>query len=252
VTVSSPADDAPDAPLRLITVSVVSHGQNRLANSLLADLDRLCSAYISIVATENVADRTPLALDALSCPHRRIVNAQPLGYGANHNAAFEYCRTPFYCVANPDVRLTVDPFPALLAALDMSRASAAGPMVRSPQGAVEDSARRSPTALSLLRKLFAGSRGPDYPVNRGPLEVDWVAGMFILFRTDAFRTIGGFDEAYFLYYEDVDLCRRLRRRGDCVIYEPSTEVIHDARRSSRHDWRLMRHHLRGIARYLRG
>jgi N-acetylglucosaminyl-diphospho-decaprenol L-rhamnosyltransferase len=235
-----------------ITVSVVSHRQNALASGLLADLARVCGTRIAIVLTENVADETPLALEALGCPYEHIVNPQPKGFGANHNAAFEHCRTPYYCVANPDVRLTSDPFPALTRALELPHAGAAGPLVRSPGGMIEDSARHSPTAASLLRKLFAGSPGPEYPVDRGPQDVDWVAGMFMLFRAGTFRAIGGFNEAYFLYYEDVDLGRRLRRRGQRVIYVPEAEVIHDARRASRRDPWLMRHHLTGIVRYLLG
>jgi GT2 family glycosyltransferase len=231
-------------------VSIVSHRQNRLANTLLADLTHWCGAQVAIVVTENVADVTPLALGALDCPHQHIVNARPKGFGANHNAAFSHCHTPYYCVMNPDVRMQSDPFPALQRALALPGAGVAGPLVRSPEGQVEDSARHSPTAWSLLRKLFAGSPGPEYPIDQGPLEVDWVAGMFMLFRADSFREIGGFDEAYFLYYEDVDLGRRLRRQGGRVIYVPEAEVIHDARRASRRDPRLMRHHLHGIARYL--
>jgi GT2 family glycosyltransferase len=60
----------------------------------------------------------------------------------------------------------------------------------------------------------------------------------------------GFDEAYFLYYEDVDLCRRLRKRDYRVVYEPRAEVTHAARRASRRDLRLMRHHLASMLRYL--
>lgn len=54
---------------------------------------------------------------------------------------------------------------------------------------------------------------PDYPIDDGPVDADWVAGMFMLFRREAFRAVGGFDRAYLLYYEDVDICERLWRSG---------------------------------------
>jgi hypothetical protein len=200
-------------PALPITLSVVSHGQNALVNGLLGDLDRLFGKDIAIVVTENVRDPTPLALASVRGTLEVIVNQRPKGFGANHNAAFQRCRTPLYCIANPDIRLPADPFASLAKALDAERTGAAGPLVRTPGGEIEDSARRSPTLASLLRKLLAGSSGPEYPVDRGALEVDWVAGMFILFAAEAFGAVGGFDEAYFLYYEDVDICRRLRRRG---------------------------------------
>jgi GT2 family glycosyltransferase len=243
--VNSKGSDVP----RDITLSVVSHGQNGLANQLLEDIGRVCVDRITLVLTENVPDPVALATQALTCPLERIVNRDRKGFGANHNAAFGHCRTPYFCVANPDIRLPSDPFPALLESLQQSRAAVAGPLVRSPEGKIEDTARRFPTPAILLRKLFHARPGPDYPTDRGVLEVDWVAGMFMLFRRDAFAAVGGFDEAYFLYYEDVDVCRRLWRTGKRTLFVPGAEVTHHARRASRTDARHARHHAASLLRY---
>lgn len=233
-----------------ITLSVVSHRQNALVNQLLGDLERQCSGGISIILTQNVSDPVALATGCLGHQAEVRTNDQVRGFGANHNAAFAQCRTPFFCVANPDIRLAADPFPALLASLQGERAGAAGPLVRSPSGAMEDSARRFPTAATLIRKLFVAAGGPDYATDRGPVDVDWLGGMFLLVRSDAFRAVGGFDENYFLYYEDVDLCRRLHAAGRSVVFVPGAEVVHDARRASRRDPRLALHHARSAFRFL--
>jgi hypothetical protein len=235
---------------RDITLSIVSHGQNALVNQLLGDIQKYVADRVTLVLTENIPDPTPLATSGLGCPVERIANTGIKGFGANHNAAFTRCRTACFCVVNPDIRLTSDPFPALMAALERERAGVAGPLVRSPAGAAEDSARRFPTFASLLKKAFRDERRPDYPVDRGPQRVDWVAGMFMLFPSDAFRAVGGFDEAYFLYYEDVDLCRRLNAAGRPVVFEPTAEVVHAAQRASRRNPRLALHHLSSIARFL--
>ena len=237
-------------PEREITVSVVSHRQNALVNLLLLDLQQHCADRIHLVLTQNLPDSTPLASAGLTCPVETTRNEQVKGFGANHNAAFAQCRTPFFCVANPDIRLTADPFPALLASLQDERVGAVGPLVRNPSGSTEDSARRFPTAAGLLKKLFVEARTPDYATDRGPVEVDWIGGMFMLFRSDAFRALGGFDEAYFLYYEDVDLCRRLHAAGRTVTYNPGAQVIHDARRASRRNPQLALHHARSALRFL--
>lgn len=228
-----------------ITLSVVSHGQNALVNPLLGDLARLKRPDLSIVVTQNVPDR-----DALDAPPGAavIVNGRPQGFGANHNAAFRRCTAPHFCVVNPDVRVKVDPFPALIAALDGG--GVAGPRVCDPGGRTEDSARRFPTAGSLLRKLLSEPPGPDYPVDRGPQRVDWVAGMFMLFRSEAFRATGGFDERFFLYYEDVDICRRMGALGYGAVYVPGVTVVHDARRESRRNPRRMAIHAASALRYL--
>lgn len=233
----------------LITVSVVSHGQNALVNAFLSDLGRLARGDIALLVTENIADGVPLVLPG-GIPAERVANPAGKGFGANHNAAFARCATPWFCVVNPDIRFSEDPFPALLAALEDPRAAVAGPRVLSPQGAVEDSARRFPTLGSLVRKAFAGPAGPDYPADAGAQRVDWVAGMFMLFRTDAYAAVGGFDERYFMYYEDVDICRRLGRIGRKVIYQPAATVVHDARRGSRSNLRLAAHHAASVARFL--
>jgi N-acetylglucosaminyl-diphospho-decaprenol L-rhamnosyltransferase len=236
-------------PARDVTVSVVSHGQNALVNQLLEDVQRVCADRVALVVTENIRDRVALST---ALPFERIVNERIKGFGANHNAAFQRCRTPYFCVLNPDIRLPADPFPPLLEALAGERVAVAAPLVRNPAGGIEDSARRFPTAASLLKKAFVDRRQPDYPTDRGTQDADWVAGMFMLFRAEAYRAARGFDEAYFMYYEDVDLCRRLRAAGESVRYVPAAEVVHDARRASRREPRLAWHHLASMLRFLSG
>ena len=233
-----------------ITVSVVSHGQNALVNAFVQDMARYCGQRISLLITQNIPDPVPLALDGLPCAVEVLDNGRRKGFGENHNAAFLLCRTQHFCVANPDIRLRADPFPRMLETLSAEHAAAVGPLVRNLEGEVEDSARRFPTAFSLFRKLLHERRAPEYPVDRGAQRVDWVAGMFLVLHSDAFRRVRGFDERYFLYYEDVDLCRRLGANVGPVIYEPRAEVIHDARRASRRDLRLALRHVSSALRFL--
>ena len=235
---------------RNTTLSIVSHGQNALVNQLLIDVQRVCAGDVALVLTENIPDSVPFATETLSCPVEIVVNSERKGFGANHNAAFSRCRTPLFCVVNPDIRLPTNPFPALARSLEREHVGVAGPLVRSPTGSIEDSARRFPTPGMLLRKVFGGLSAPDYPVDCGLQEVDWIGGMFMLFRSEVFRAVGGFDEDYFLYYEDVDLCRRLRAAGRSVLYNPAAEVVHDARRASRRDLRLALYHAASALRFL--
>lgn len=235
---------------RNATVSVVSHGQNALVNQLLADLAEHCSRPLEIIVTENIADPVPLMPPSGRHRFSRLLNERPRGFGANHNAAFGRSTSDMFFVVNPDIRLSEDPFPALAPWLEQARAAAVAPLVRSPNGDPEDSARRFPTVPSLLAKLLRGSVGPDYPTDQGPIPVDWVAGMFVGFRRDAYALTEGFDERYFLYYEDVDICRRLHAQGKKVVYDTTVSVIHDARRASRRDPRLMAIHAASALRYL--
>jgi hypothetical protein len=233
----------------VVSVSVVSHGQSELVGQLVEDIDRNCSTAVELILTENIPGAPRLKHSSVY-PTQHIANEQPKGFAANHNAAYRHCRAPFFCVMNPDVRMRLDPFPELTNVLSDAGVGVTGPLIRNPGGSVEDSARRFPTLTGLAVKLLLrGQRGPDYRADGGPVKVDWIAGMCMLFRSETFRALGGFDERYFLYYEDVDLCRRAAQRGLAVVYHPGVELIHDARRASRRNPRLALHHVRSIARY---
>jgi hypothetical protein len=234
-----------------VTLSIVSHRHNAMIKNLLGDIERHCDGKIFLILTENVPDPVLISTENLSYPIEKIVNASPKGFGANHNAAFRRCHTPLFCVVNPDVRFESDPLPLLSRTLEDRRVGVVGPLVRNSSGTLEDSARVFPTRTSLLLRAFGKGVGAAYPIDRGPLAVDWIAGMFMLFRRETYEAVGGFDEAYFLYYEDVDLCWRLHAKGYSVVYDPRAAITHDAQRASRGNLRLAAHHLASIFRYLR-
>ena len=233
----------------MVSVSVVSHGQGALVRALLADLDAHCADAIEVLLTMNVPESLPVEPAGFHFPLRVLNNREAKGFGANHNAAFRESQKEFFCVLNPDIRLRADPFGPLTARLRDPAVGVAAPLVRNPAGGIEDSARRMPTPLSILRKALFGAGGPDYAIGTADLHPDWVAGMFMLFRRETFAAIGGFDERYFLYYEDVDLCTRLALAGKRVVYCPAVEAIHDARRESHRSLRYLRHHLASMLRF---
>ena len=201
-----------------------------------------------IILTLNVPESVALPDDARVMV---IGNAEPKGFGANHNAAFAACAQTFFCPLNPDIEFDRNPFPVLSAALGDNRVALVAPLVRSPDGKIEDSMRHFPTPGSLLAKALGGSDG-RYVVREGEANFspEWVAGMFMLFRSRDFHDLGGFDERFFLYYEDVDICVRVWRKGMRILACPKAGVIHDARRDSRRSLRHLRWHLGSMARFL--
>jgi GT2 family glycosyltransferase len=231
-----------------LCLSIVSHGHARLVADLLGDLARVASRF-RVVLTLNVPETLAFDPAALAFPLQITRNARPRGFGANHNAAFAACGgAEYFAVLNPDLRLAEDPFPPLLARFADPEVAAVAPLVVAPDGSVEDSARPFPTPWSILRKA-AGERMARRSPPAAPFRPDWIAGMFMLFRREAFGQAGGFDERYFLYYEDVDLCARLAKSGLHVEVQPSAKVVHDARRTSHHDLRHMLWHLSSMTRF---
>lgn len=231
----------------MIAVSVVSHGHGAMVQKLVKQV-LACAEVERVVITHNIPEATTPVCDTRI---EVILNSSPSGFGVNHNEAFRRSREPFWCVLNPDVELIGNPFPALLEALREDSVGLVAPLIVSPTGTVEDSIRRFPTLPSLALKLL-GRDNSRYEVGAGWPNFcpDWVAGMFMLFRADVFAALNGFDERYFLYYEDVDICVRLWKMDLKVLACPSVSAIHDARRASWESWRHRRWHLASMLRYL--
>ena len=231
-----------------ITVSVVSHGQGRLVAALLEDL-ACCQDVLTVILTQNIPESDipcPVSLQ----PRLRVIrNERPRGFAANHNQAFRFCDTSMFAVLNPDIRLTADPFSELVQALEKNSGGVIAPAVRNPSGDLENSARKFPTLSRLLRKLMGFEEERIATKDETPQDVDWTAGMFLLFLSSVYRELEGFDEGFFLYYEDVDICSRLWRSDRRVILHPGVNVIHAAQRASHRKLRYMKWHLSSMLRY---
>jgi hypothetical protein len=233
----------------LISISIISHRQMSLVRQLLADLQTYCpAANIEIILTLNVPEAFDFDAASLPFPFLCIDNPASKGFGANHNAAFRLAKGDFFCVLNPDIRLTRNPFPPLVALAEQERVGVVAPRIFNGEGDREDSARCFPTPRELLGKFFGG-KSAAVPDTVGVCAPDWVAGMFMFFPAAVFREMKGFDERYFLYYEDVDLCARLALAGYKRLVCPDVRVVHEARRSSHRDVRYAVMHLQSILRF---
>lgn len=231
------------------TLSVVSHQQQHLVKDLLNDIKANVCQNLKVILTINFTEDLSFKSTDYPFPITIIQNNQPKGFGANHNQAFTLCDTPYFCVINPDIRLLSDPFYILLEELDQHSAAVIAPLVLNPQRQIEDSVRKFPTPLSVFKKFFSKKIALDYVLNKVIINPDWVAGMFMLFRSEKYQLVGGFDERYFLYYEDVDICKSLHKLGENIVFSPNTSVIHAARRSSHKKMNYLFLHISSMLRF---
>jgi N-acetylglucosaminyl-diphospho-decaprenol L-rhamnosyltransferase len=195
-------------------------------------------------------DADPLRGRELSVAYPRITyepRADNRGFAAGINRAARRATRPLLVILNPDVELRA-PILGPLAACLASHPDAAivGGLVREADGRVQASARRFPdfsTAFggrtSWLTRIVPGNpltrrNLASTNVEAGCAEVDWVTGAFMMVRRDVFESLGGFDERFFMYWEDSDLCLRALQAGWKTLYEPRAEVIHFTGRASRH------------------
>lgn len=212
------------SPHRPITVSIVSHGQLKLIRPLLAQLDRWSAASIAkVVLTINIPEADVLAGTQWGFPLERIDNARPQGFGANHNRAFARCETAWFLVLNPDIRLDADVLPPLVAQA-LPRSGLLTPRILEPGKTVPEPHRAIITPLEIVTRNRV-----DYAP---PLVPAWIPGLFMLFRSAAYRAIGGFDERFFMYGEDFDICARLALAGWGIQVDERSNARHEAQRAS--------------------
>jgi N-acetylglucosaminyl-diphospho-decaprenol L-rhamnosyltransferase len=228
----------PPSPSNAITVSIVSHGQLELVRPLLDELDRFSRPMIGkVVLTLNIPEPDLLAGASWGFEIERIENAVPKGFGANHNQAFERCATPWFLVLNPDIRFDAD----VLAPLVAQATPASGllaPRILEPGKPTPEQHRAIITPLEIVSR-----RRPGYVQ---PAEPAWIPGLFMLFRSDAYRRIGGFDERFFMYGEDFDICARLRLAGYSLQIAEELQARHDAQRASHRSKRHLYWHITSL------
>lgn len=230
----------------MITVSIVSHGHGPMVGRLASNILKFPEVK-KIILTLNIPEFIEIPKDSRI---DLIQNITPKGFGANHNQAFSSCDTNFFCVLNPDITFDNNPFSFLLNSVVDKQVGLVAPMVKNLNGAIEDSARKFITPLSVLRRRLFGYRDSYEFQEKDPsFFAEWVGGMCMLFQTSAYLKLGGFDEEYFMYVEDADICARLWEGGYRVIVCPNAIVFHQAHRASRHNLQHLGWHAASLCRY---
>ena len=188
---------------------------------------------------------------------RLLQSTRNLGFGAAVNRAAQQLDNTWLLVLNPDARLAPEDLQHLLArAAEHVHCGLIGAVMVDPQGTPDSASwRRDPLLRRVLAQFGVGRGEPvnvDQAIPNDVIEVEAVSGALMLIRRSVFETLGGFDEAYFLHFEDLDLCRRVRDAGWQVLLAGDVRVVHRQGSSSHHrpvfvDW----HKHRGMWRWFR-
>ena len=190
-----------------------------------------------------------------------VATGANLGYGTGANRGVARCGGELLLVCNADVTFEPGALKSLVAAMDADdRLAVVGPRIEATDGSLYPSPRTFPGITDALGHAFLGLVAPanrftrryrmlDWDHTR-PGEVDWVSGSCFLVRRAAWEALGGFDEAYFMYAEDVDLCWRARRAGWRVAFEPAARVVHvQGVSTDLAAYRMILHHHRSLLRF---
>jgi N-acetylglucosaminyl-diphospho-decaprenol L-rhamnosyltransferase len=205
-----------------------AHVIDRLLDSVPAAAEGL--VYDLVVVDNGSTDGTREVLAARTgC---RVIHSVNTGYAGGINRGVRAADpAEAILILNPDIWLHEKSIPPLLSALREPGVGIAVPQVRSPAGSVERSLRREPTPLRGMGLNWTGlpafseyiSSPADYAA---PRVVDWALGAAMLISRACYDSVGGWDESFFLYSEETDLCLRARDAGFLTRYEPTSTVVH--------------------------
>jgi GT2 family glycosyltransferase len=215
-----------------VTVSIVNHEHREAVLASLRALadDQGRQARLEIIVVDNVSQDGSVDAIRRAFPDVRVINrTERAGYGANHNAALAVASGRHALLLNDDARVGRGAIDLLCAALDADpRVAVAAPSVRTSAGAGEPTLWPRP---SLRLDVLGALRREAPPVAHGD-EIGWVTGCALMVSTDAVRAVRGFDEAFFMYSEEIDLCTRLVDAGHRIASVPDAVVIHDGQAST--------------------
>lgn len=246
-----------------VTASIVLYNHTaRDVESLLEELAKDAALSEWVVVDNGGSDEACAVAESLGA--RCLHPGCNLGYGAGHNLALRSlaaATVPYHVILNPDIQLQGGTLGELAVVMDeMPQAGLLMPRVLYPDGSTQYLCKLLPTPLDLALRRFAGGPLQRLFVNRmthydmknfdysRPAYVPVLSGCFMFSRRSVLESIGGFDERFFLYMEDTDLCRRI---GDVsqLLFWPGTTVTHSHAQGSYKNLRMLRLHMRAAVAY---
>jgi N-acetylglucosaminyl-diphospho-decaprenol L-rhamnosyltransferase len=227
------ANDAPADPL--VSIIIAAYGapeaMHATLGSLIAHTADPCEIIVVDSGVEDCKGVQEIA-EAFPVTYIQVPNG---GFAAANNAGIRRARAPFLVLLNPDVVLYDDAIGRLVRLLQRDPSiGCVGPGLRRPDGSVQPYAFGTEPrpwfllsrGLKRLAAMRHGLEGISGRLGTQPIAVDWVAGTCLVTREDVLKAVGLLDERYFLYWEDVDWCLRVRKHGWRVVLDPGVMVTH--------------------------
>ena len=224
----------------MISVIIVSFNTcnilRQCLNSLFQDPSRI---KMEVLVVDNNSHDGSAEMIKTEFPVVNLIsNSENLGFAAANNQAFRQAHGDYVLLLNPDAFVKPGAISQAVAFMEKNpECGLGGGKLLSPDGELDPSARRFPSWVSKLLTITGiRARFPSSPLlNRHdfggfshdrPMEVDWVPGTFTIIRKAMLEEIGFFDERFYIYYEETDLCMRAKESGWTVFFTPDAEVIH--------------------------
>ena len=244
-----------------LTVSVVAYRTDPEELKQAIGCCQYCAARVEVIVVDNSPTRD-LEPACLSLGTRYIHTGKNAGFGSGHNIALKNASfSPYHVILNPDVQFGGGVLEELLAFMEKNDSvGLVMPRVRYPDGSPQNLCKKLPTPFDIVaRRLFPAALQRifrsrldafelrNFDMNQ-VLSVPYLSGCFMLLRKKTLEEIGGFDERFFMYFEDLDLTRRVHQRYDTVYY-PSVSIVHRHEKGSYRNIRLLYCGIESAIRY---
>jgi GT2 family glycosyltransferase len=179
-----------------------------------------------------------------------------IGFGSGHNFILDKINSDYHLILNPDVAFSSDVISSLIRELDRElEVSFITPKVIYPNKENQYVCRKHPTFFDLINRKLKISKAQitnneyrNKDLNKS-FYPNFIHGCFMLFKTDELKSINGFDERYFLYLEDADICRKIDKTGKKILYFPEVEITHQHQKGSSKSLKLFFYHLSSAIKY---
>lgn len=249
-----------------VAVVTVTYASDRDIGDFLATVGA-STVPVEVVVADNPSSSSAQTIAIATSMGAKVVRSPSnVGYGGAANLGVRSVGPgiSYVLISNPDVRLEVDTIEKLAAALDAGpEIGLIGPLIRDADGHVYPSARRIPSLRTGIGHALFSRLWPTNPWTRAyrvddadptePRDVGWLSGACFMVRRDVFDAVGGFDERYFMYFEDVDLGYRVTKAGWINRFDPSAAVTHTGAASTTTARReMLREHHASAYRFLSG
>lgn len=236
-------DTATKEPRRDVDVITVAHNAGALLSECtLSACFQAGAENVWIVDAESSDGSVEAACRACGGEGLHVLSAPNAGFAASNNRAIEVTESQYVFLLNPDAVLCPRALATLIATAEKHPSCGiVGPRILNPDGTFQDNAfGKYPTLVRTLflhvRRAIARLKSKANGVRAGleptqVVPVDWVTGAAMLVRRDAIVQCGMMDEGFFLYFEDIEWCHRMRDHGWEILLEPDAQVIHYLGRS---------------------
>ena len=232
----------------IVNISIISHNDSHVVRNILEELCNF-NFFDKILLTINIKENIDELKKFKNLPIEFIINKNPKGFGENHNYAHAFSNCDYFMIINPDVKLHHLKFEVLIRYFNTKKVDLLAPMAVNNYNIIQDNARVYPSLYTPFLRKIGFFKNNIYDIYNDFVKVDWVSGMFMMIKSETFKDMNGFDEKFYMYYEDVDLCRRIRLNGGEILRINTEKIYHVGQHQSHKSLKFLSMHLKSMIYY---